>query len=773
MINLNKMTPAAATRLLNSTPFGTVLGDRQMSRYLQRAGYRIAGDAEGKTVNLLKFVAYLVDDRSTKSEKKRIVTTGRTYEEIKEAARERSAAASQSGRDIGAVPKVVDQQRRDACRNDLMLFLKTYFPQKFKLAWSSEHKIVIAKIEAAVLHGGLFALAMPRSTGKTTICERAAIWATAFAHRRFVALIGATEEAACQILDEIKMEIECNELLLQDFPEICYPVRRLDGIANRCNGQTCLGVRTRITWTDNEIVYPTVDGAKSSGTVIQVRGITGRVRGMKAAVATGESLRPDLVLIDDPQTDESAASPEQNRKRMRILSGAILGLSGPGVKIAGVMPCTVIRPGDMADEILNRDRHPEWNGERRKLMLEFPKDMDLWNKYHEIWADSLRECGDIQMATQFYTDHRAEMDAGAVVSWPERFEPGEISGIQYAMDLFFRDKDTFYSEYQNEPLPDDEGEADKITVQSVWDRMNNRKRGEIPLEAEHLAMFVDVQGKLLFYMVCAFADNFTGYIVDYGAFPDQKRRYFSLKDANPTFQLKYKNSGWEGALYSALGDLTDDLLSRKWKREDGAELYIEKCVIDSAWGDSTKTIYRFCKESPFSRILMPSKGRGISAAQRPMTEYRRESGVKIGFNWRIFRVRGQASARLFEYDTNFWKSFFRQRLFSAPGDPGSFTVFGSDEEQHRLLAEHLSSEVSTVTNGGGRRVDVWKLIPGRENHWLDSTVGCMAAASLLGCDLSFDGIRSRHRTAAKKTPESVTTPAAKRIIPGGRIVPHR
>jgi hypothetical protein len=28
------------------------------------------------------------------------------------------------------------------------------------------------------------------------------------------------------------------------------------------------------------------------------------------------------------------------------------------------MPCTVIRPGDMADNILNRDRHPEWNGER-------------------------------------------------------------------------------------------------------------------------------------------------------------------------------------------------------------------------------------------------------------------------------------------------------------------------------------------------------------------------------------------------------------------------
>ena len=701
-----------------------------------------------------------------------IVQSNNAYDKRKERSRKRQATQSQSGRDIGAVPCAVDPARKEACRTDLKKFLEIYFPQKFQLAWSSDHKTVIGKIEDAVLRGGLFALAMPRSTGKTTICERAAIWATAYAHRRFVALIGATEEAACQILGEIKMEIECNELLLQDFPEICYPVRRLDGIANRCNGQTCGGIRTRITWTDNEIVYPTIGGSKSSGTVIQVRGITGRVRGMKAAVATGESLRPDLVLIDDPQTDESAASPEQNRKRMRILSGAILGLSGPGVKIAGVMPCTVIRPGDMADEILNRDRHPEWNGERRKLLIEFPKNMDPWNKYHEIWADSLREYGDISMATQFYAEHRVAMDEGASVSWPERFEPDEISGIQHAMNLFFRDKDTFYSEYQNEPLPDDDGEADKITVQSVWDRMNHRKRGEIPTEAEHLTMFVDVQGKLLFWMVCAFADNFSGWIVDYGAFPDQKRRYFSLKDANPTFNSKYPKSGLEGAIYSALGDLTDDLLSRSWKREDGTDMYIEKCVIDSAWGDSTKTVYRFCKESPFARVLLPSKGKGITAAQRPITEYRREQGVKLGFNWRIFRIRGQASARLFEIDTNFWKSFFRQRIFTAMGDPGGFSVFGSDEEQHRLLAEHLSSEVATITNGNGRRVDIWKMIPGRENHWFDCAVGCMAAASILGCDLSFEGVRAK-RPATKRPPETMAAPAARRIVPTGRIVPHR
>jgi hypothetical protein len=438
------------------------------------------------------------------------------------------------------------------------------------------------------------------------------------------------------------------------------------------------------------------------------------------------------------------------------------------VKIAGVMPCTVIRPGDMADEILNKDKHPEWNGERCKLLINFPKNMDLWNQYAEIWADSLRDDGTIKAATKFYLEHKAEMDEGGEVSWPERHEPDEATGLQYAMDLYFRDRDTFYSEYQNEPISEDTAEAEKITVENVWSRMNHRRRGDVPAEAEHVVMFVDVQGKLLYWIVAAFADDFTGWVIDYGAYPDQRRRYFALKDAQPTFRQIYPNAGLEGAIYSALSDLTGDILARKWIRDDGAELYIERCVIDSAWGDSTKTVYRFCKESQFARILLPSKGRGISAAQRPFSEYRREPGVKLGFNWRIFRIRGQMSSRLFEYDTNFWKSYFRSRLFTSPGDPGSLTIFGSDTEQHRLIAEHWSAEASTPTQGGGRRVDAWKLIPGRENHWLDGIVGCMAAASTLGCELYFGGKKDGQKTP---TPAPVQMP--KRIVPGKRILPHK
>ena len=87
-----------------------------------------------------------------------------------------------------------------------------------------------------------------------------------------------------------------------------------------------------------------------------------------------------------PQTRESAGSIEQNRKRIAILAGDILGLAGPGQKISGIMPCTIIRPGDMADQILDRQKHPEWNGEKAKMLYSEPTNTKLWEEYAEIRA---------------------------------------------------------------------------------------------------------------------------------------------------------------------------------------------------------------------------------------------------------------------------------------------------------------------------------------------------------------------------------------------------
>ena len=731
-INPSNMRVVDVARLLNSTSFGFVLAQARLYREFNRVGFRIGSSENPRNINLLKYIAWMFDRKHTPEE-----TSGaRSYEDRRNAERDRQAEQSLAGRDIGPLPEVVNPNRKAACERNFQLFCESYFPETYSLAWSPDHLKVIEKIETAVLRGGLFALALPRGSGKTTITESAALWSMLYGHREFVVLIGATESAALELLDSLKTELEVNERLAEDFPEVCYPVAQLEGIANRCAGQLYKGERTRITWTSNEIVLPTVEGSRASGIIVRVAGITGRIRGMKFKRSDGRSVRPSLVIIDDPQTSESAGSLEQTRKRVRVLAGDILGLAGPGQKISGIMPCTIIRPGDMADIILNRNTHPDWNGEKTRMVYCFPTNMKLWEEYAEIRAEALRTEGNFQKATEFYLANREAMDAGAEVSWEARFNHDEVSALQHAMNLKFQDEAAFQSEYQNDPLPDDTADDSLLSVDEICAKINGLARRRVPLKCDRLTMFVDVQKALLFYVVIAWAEDFTGAVIDYGSWPDQHRHEYSLADANPSIQTLFPKAGFEGALYAALSALTDECLGREWEREDGAVLKIERALVDANWGQSTDVVYQFCRQSSHAGVILPSHGRYVGASSKPMTEYRKQQGDRLGFNWMIPNVAGKRAIRHVIYDTNYWKSFIHARLAVPVGDKGALTLYGRIPGAHQLFAEHLTAEYRVKTQGRGRTVDEWKLKPqSHDNHFLDCVAGCAVCGSMLGASL--------------------------------------
>ena len=731
-INPSNMRVVDVARLLNSTSFGFVLAQARLYREFNRVGFRIGSSENPRNINLLKYIAWMFDRKHTPEE-----TSGaRSYEERRNAERDRQAEQSLAGRDIGPLPEVVNPNRKAACERNFQLFCESYFPETYSLAWSPDHLKVIEKIETAVLRGGLFALALQRGSGKTTITESAALWSMLYGHREFVVLIGATESAALELLDSLKTELEVNERLAEDFPEVCYPVAQLEGIANRCAGQLYKGERTRITWTSNEIVLPTVEGSRASGIIVRVAGITGRIRGMKFKRSDGRNVRPSLVVIDDPQTSESAGSLEQTRKRGRVLAGDILGLAGPGQKISGIMPCTIIRPGDMADIILNRNTHPDWNGEKTRMVYRFPTNMKLWEEYAEIRAEALRTEGNFQKATEFYLANREAMDAGAEVSWEARFNHDEVSALQHAMNLKFQDEAAFMSEYQNDPLPDDTADDSLLSVDEICAKINGLARRRVPLKCDRLTMFVDVQKALLFYVVIAWAEDFTGAVIDYGSWPDQHRHEYSLADANPSIQTLFPKAGFEGALYAALSALTDECLGREWEREDGAVLKIERALVDANWGQSTDVVYQFCRQSSHAGVILPSHGRYVGASSKPMTEYRKQQGDRLGFNWMIPNVAGKRAIRHVIYDTNYWKSFIHARLAVPVGDKGSLTLYGRIPGAHQLFAEHLTAEYRVKTQGRGRTVDEWKLKPqSHDNHFLDCVAGCAVCGSMLGASL--------------------------------------
>lgn len=741
-INPTKLKPTDLTRLLNSAGFGEVLNERTLRRHRNRAGYTI-GDA--RTVNLFQYAAWLTQQylAPPKSE--------RTYDQMKEAARQRNAELARAGQDIGQIPAVVNPDRKAKTMASFKTFCEVYFPEVFYLPWSDDHHKVIEKIEQAVLKGGLFALAMPRGSGKTVLMQMACLWSALTGATEFVCLIAASADRAKDLLENIKVWLETNELLHEDFPEVTFPICALERITNRQKGQRYNGVSTRIEWASDKIVLPTIDGSKASGIVISCSGMRGSdIRGQNHARADGKVVRPQLVMVDDPQTTESAWSPSQSQRREAILAGDVLGMAGPGKKISGLMACTVIRPGDMADNILDRDKHPEWQGERTKMVYVFPTNEKLWAQYAEIRADSLRNDGDGSEATDFYRKNREAMDAGAVIAWPQRHNEDELSAIQHAMNLRLRDEAAFFAEYQNEPIVETEGE-EMLSADEIAAKLNGYNRSIVPISCNHLTMFIDVQQKALFWMICGWETDFTGYVLDYGTWPEQKRTYFTLRDIRRTIAQQKPGAGLEGAIYHALQEVTEEKLSRFYNREDGLDTKIDRCLIDANWGQSTDVVYQFCRQSRFAGIVLPSHGKFVGASSIPFSEYKRKRGDRVGLHWRIPNTIGKRAVRHVLIDTNYWKTFVHARLAVAMGDPGSLSLFGRDEKLHRLLAEHLTAEYRIKTMARDRTVDEWKLKAIRpDNHWFDCLVGCGVAASMEGAKLFGTEFNPHRRTTRIK-----------------------
>jgi phage terminase large subunit GpA-like protein len=185
--------------------------------------------------------------------------------------------------------------------------------------------------------------------------------------------------------------------------------------------------------------------------------------------------------------------------------------------------------------------------------------------------------------------------------------------------------------------------------------------------------------------------------------------------------------------YAGLETLTGKYLSREFRRDDGAAMRIERCLVDANWGLSTDVVYQFCRQSAHSAVLMPSHGRFVGASSIPFSEYKRKLGDRIGHNWRVPNVQGRRQIRHVVFDANYWKSFVYGRLAVAMGDRGCLSLFGDSPDAHRLFAEHLTSEYRVKTQGRGRTVDEWKMRPERsDNHWFDCLVGCAVAASMQG-----------------------------------------
>jgi hypothetical protein len=665
-------------------------------------------------------------------------------ERNRKARESRNAFAAVS--DIGEIPPVADPKRKAACRYDLLLFLTTYFPGSTGLRPFGPAQVrAIKRIERCILQGGRFANLFPRGFAKSTISENAVLWAALYGHRSYLVFFGAKQEDAAEAIESIKKELTENDLLAEDFPEVTVAAAALDGKAQRCPSQTCGGELTHIEWTAETVVLPTIAGSLASGAIIRTKGLTASSRGMRYKRSDGTQARPDFVIIDDPQTDDSAVSPSQVAKRLGVIRRSILRLGSHGRQVAAVMNATIIADGDLADTLSDAERHPEWEAERIRMVVSMPKRLDdFWlGEYARVRRAYDRDTpGDreraVSASTKLYEANRESADEGCVVAWDEiPLEDGEVSAIQHAMNILVDDgEDVFASECQNEPKRVRAAGVVVMSAKDVAAKMTGYGEGVVPPEAAYLPFMIDCQQDALFWTVAAVRPDFTGGPIAYGVFPEQPNEHFRLSSLKRTLRQRYKTQSVEGAFTEGIVELLERLCGREWKTADGTVFRAEG-LIDIGW--KPDLVANAVRRSPHAGRVMGSWGVPLSPGEMlggksKKDNIRRAWPSKETPRW-YEPARPTNGFRRIYFDSSYFKDLVHGRFIAPKGAAGEWSLYGNHRTDHRHYADHLTSEEPEPTSARGATVNVWKRLPGRENHWFDTAVGCAVMASVLGCVL--------------------------------------
>lgn len=624
---------------------------------------------------------------------------------------ERKALHLARKNDIGPIPPVADQERRDACHNDLRLFGTTYCSSLLKHEPSDHMMVLVRAMETALIQGGKIHVRWPRGKGKTTWAKIACLWAIAYGHRRYMVAIASTAEKAKRILESIYRLIVNSEEFGEDFPEIAHPIRACHGIPQRLAAQHIAGKPTNITIPGARFVFPTVDGSPSSGSVLQAFGTGGSVRG-----ESEDALRPDMVIVDDAQKRGDAKSVTRTDAFEDFLVQDVYGLAGHDRAISVLMASTPVHPGDGSSRFADPDRHPEMTTVEIPLVVNWPDRMDLWETFSELYRQDLiahRDDASAPWASRdFYLANKAIMDAGADTIDPEDGErPFEVSAIQHAMILRANMGQTaFDAEYQM--VIRRAAQLVELTPDMVAGRINNSPRYTLPPPTAECVAFVDVniRGDVgLRYAILAIGRGNVAAVIDYGRWPSDGRRIYPPEATE---------SDADAAIARALAALTDHLARLPLTRA-GKPRSLHALCIDGGW--RTAVVAAFCASASAPFKIIRSKGFGWRSY------FPKSKIARPGNHCHL----AEADNGLFlAVHADYWKEYAQRAWLAPPLQAGSLSLFGSNPAQHATLAEEVCAErlIDTGVTDAGKRIWTWQTVSA-ENHYGDVIAGALAAAA--------------------------------------------
>lgn len=231
----------------------------------------------------------------------------------------------------------VPEGRRLLTRNDFKLFCFVYFRDVMRskatddqVTLSEFHRAFMSDSNRYISSAGpadsRTAWICPRGAGKSTMLELLTIWLAAHGHQQFVAIFSSSPGQAEQRLGNIRNQLNGNDLLRKDYPDLCRPAtRRLAELKLSDNKQTII---------------------QSNGFICTGRGIDTSVHGLNIL-----NVRPDVMVLDDIEGGESNYSLNDVAKRLVTLQDDIYPLE---INAHVVWIGTTTRPGGLTEQLVHK-----------------------------------------------------------------------------------------------------------------------------------------------------------------------------------------------------------------------------------------------------------------------------------------------------------------------------------------------------------------------------------------------------------------------------------
>lgn len=648
------------------------------------------------------------------------------------------------------IPECVSPQRREQCLQDPERFLRTYLPKKFSRPFGEVHTRMINAIYDRAATGGKKAVAAPRSRGKSTVVKGMNIFLTLAQMVQFIVPICATTKLAGRLYRDYRDEWTNNELLYADFPEVCGPVRDLEGAPQRASRQHVAGTLTLINWSATDFLrLPRVPGNANDymqsqgwkwspygGVKMTYAGLDAAFRGMNI-----DDDRPDFLIIDDPETRESAKSFLQIEDRGEIIEKDIEGLEGQDKPMAMVMVTTLQNTYCVSAQYTDPQEKPAWEGERYGWVQSWPvhsayryKDEvmpdgidDKWSEYIAIRRKA-QQSGDRHgmAAVEYYLANRDAMDDG-VKMLAENFKSitlpdGQLVVHSAIQEAFNKIADTniaaFRAEYQNDPEEEEQIEKSQLTPGRVAGQLSGLQRGEVAPDPAYTFIGIDIGKYKSHWVKIRVTREAVMWVTDYGVVETHGLSKYSTDQAI------------ELALTESLMEFADSDVFK-----DDVPVMV---LVDS--GDFTESIYAFCRQagSPF----FAAKGWDANRFRNKKKSDEYEPFLEAYAHRTIDSNRNPIW--LYNVNTEYWKKWGQERfLVDSFMDqtrlPGSVAVFEpphGDRKFHLHFARHMVSESEQLVPVDGKlNKRVWVVHDKHNNHWLDAYALSCAAAGCAGIRL--------------------------------------